>query len=74
MLTLHDEIVFEWPRKMLLRKYVEPVKRVLEDHGGVFCLETPVDVEISWEDWGHQEKFVYGKWRLPIMNRETING
>jgi len=74
VLTLHDEIVFEWPRKMLLRKYVEPVKRVLEDHGGVFCLETPVDVEISWEDWGHQEKFVYGKWRLPIMNRETING
>ena len=55
VLTLHDETAWEWPLGLLRQGPVLAMKAALEDHGGVFSVDTPVDVEIARKSWGFLE-------------------
>ena len=55
VLTLHDELAWEWPVELLRQGPVLAMKCALEDHGGVFCLDMPVSVEIARKSWGFLE-------------------
>jgi len=52
VLTLHDELAWEWPVGLLRQGPVLAMKAALEDHGGVFSVDTPVEVEIVRKSWG----------------------
>jgi DNA polymerase-1 len=55
VLTLHDEIMWEWPVMLLHQSPILEMKKVLEDHGGVFPVDMPVEVEIARKSWGLPE-------------------
>jgi len=55
VLSLHDETAWEVPVGLLRRGPVLEMKKALEDHGGVFSLDTPVSIEIARKSWGFLE-------------------
>lgn len=56
VLTIHDEIVFEFSRTALTRRVARTLCDIMADHGGAFGIDTPVDADIVRESWNVKEK------------------
>ena len=54
-MTIHDEIVTEWERVNAYRWAVREVRKIMEDHGGAFGVELPVEIQKVSKDWSVKE-------------------
>jgi len=62
VMTIHDELVFEIRKEHTFRWLLRDICRIMEDHGGVFSLETPVEISKVQEGWDSKDKAVIGDW------------
>lgn len=51
LLQVHDELVFEVSKKLCTVPFVKKICKIMADHGGRLCCDTPVDPAISYSDW-----------------------
>lgn len=56
VLSIHDELVFEMNKKEFSLELVGHLKGLMEDHGGVFCIDTPCDVDIVTTRWSEKKE------------------
>lgn len=56
VMTLHDELIFEVKKEQATKRLMRKLRRVMEDHGGVFRVKTPVDVERTDTSWTEKVK------------------
>jgi len=55
VLNLHDEMVTEWKQDTDLR-HIVAIRDIMEDHGGLFRLDMPVDIEYTLDSWEKKRK------------------
>lgn len=55
VLTIHDEIVFEFAHAASRRNVLRDLKAIMEDHEGAFNIPTPVDMERADVRWPEKE-------------------
>jgi len=60
VMSIHDEIVFEFRRAHATYKHVLAIKRIMEDHGGAFGIETPVEVKKVLYRWDQKTPSTIG--------------
>ncbi len=58
LLTIHDELVFEFLKKHVFKSVLLELKRLMEDPDRVFSIPIPVDLEICRKSWNVKEKIV----------------
>lgn len=51
VLTIHDELVFEVKQKQATKSLAIQLKKLIEDHSGVFQIKTPVDISYTRTNW-----------------------
>lgn len=56
IMTIHDELVFEFERDHRRMEHVRNLCRIMEDHGGVFGLEMPTACEVVTQRWVDKKK------------------
>lgn len=56
LLTIHDELTFEIRNEHATRKLVMDLGKLMSDHGGVFTVETPVELEKVETRWNEKRK------------------
>lgn len=56
VMTIHDEIVFEFRRGIPIMEHVFNIKAIMEDHGGAFGIPMPTKVERVTRRWVDKEK------------------
>jgi len=57
LLQVHDQLLIEVNESIFDRYLVKDIINIMEDHGGAYCLETPVDVSIVFDNWGDKEDY-----------------
>lgn len=57
LLQVHDELIIEIDKRDFSNDLVKDIVNIMEDHGGAYCLPTPVDVSIVTENWGKKEEW-----------------
>lgn len=57
-LTIHDELIFEIRKEHAFKKLLREICRLMSDHGGVFSVPTPVDIDRCDERWSKKSKVV----------------
>lgn len=62
VLTIHDELVFEFNKNHTYRKVLRDLCRIMEDHGGAFGVPTPVEMSKVVDSWDAKENAVIGNW------------
>lgn len=55
-MTVHDELIFEFLREHAFKSVLRKICSLMSDHGGVFSVETPVDIDRVTERWSKKEK------------------
>ena len=55
VMTIHDEVVFEFNKRHAYACVLRELKKRMEDHGGAFNVETPVDVEKVVRTWDQKQ-------------------
>jgi DNA polymerase-1 len=61
VMTIHDEIVFEFHKDEERIKHVLALKSIMEDHGGAFSIPMTAEVERVRKRWSEKEKV---KWAV----------
>lgn len=56
LLTVHDELIFEFRKGHAFKHVIREVCRLMADHEGAFSIATPVDVEKVTERWSDKSK------------------
>lgn len=56
VMTLHDELIFEVKKEIATERLMRKLRRIMEDHGGVFRIKTLVDVERTDTSWTEKVK------------------
>lgn len=56
MLTVHDEIIFEFRREHAFKSVLRELCRLMADHGGAFCVPTPVSIDKFTERWSDKQE------------------
>lgn len=56
VMTLHDELIFEVRKELATERLMKKLRRIMEDHGGVFRIKTLVDVERTDTSWAEKVK------------------
>jgi len=57
LLQVHDELVIGVPSEEFCDELVIDIKNIMEDNGGAFCVETPVDISIVIESWDQKQEY-----------------
>ena len=55
VMTIHDELVFEFRRIHARKEVLRNLCRIMEDHQGAFGVETPVEVDNVIESWNEKK-------------------
>lgn len=56
LLTIHDELIFEFPKGADKKETIRDIKRIMSDHGGAMTLPIKVDVERVTDRWSDKSK------------------
>lgn len=56
MLTIHDEIIFEWNQRHAYKHLLLGTMRAMEDHGGALQIDLPTEVSQIATAWAHKKK------------------
>lgn len=56
LLTIHDELIFEFRNEHAFKSVLRRIKDLMSDHGGVFKVPTPVDMDKVSVRWSEKEK------------------
>lgn len=56
LMTVHDEIVFEFERSENRMKHILEIKRRMEDHGGAFTIPMIAEVDRVKKRWSEKER------------------
>jgi len=59
LMQIHDELVIGVPIEEFDDNLVRDIKCIMEDNGGAFCVETPVDVSIVTESWDQKQEYKF---------------
>ena len=58
IMTIHDELVFEFWKKHAFKRVLRGIKTRMADHGGVFSIETPVSFDKVTTRWNEKTEVV----------------
>jgi len=61
VLTVHDELIFEFDKREPRMRHVRALKRLMENHGGTFSIPIPTDVERVDRKWNVRKKVLWCK-------------
>lgn len=56
LMTIHDEIIFEFNKLHAFRSVLRRLCELMSDHGGVFSVATPVSMDKVTTSWSNKEK------------------
>jgi len=56
IMTIHDELIFEFREGDNFKSVLRGICDRMSDHGGVFCVDTPVDIDKVTTRWSQKEK------------------
>lgn len=56
ILTIHDELIFEFKKGTDKPKIINNIKELMEDNGDIYTIKTPVDIDKVTERWSKKEK------------------
>jgi DNA polymerase-1 len=55
-LTVHDENIFEFRNETATKERLDKLSEIMSDHGGMFSVPTPVDMDYAPIRWSEKEK------------------
>jgi DNA polymerase I-like protein with 3'-5' exonuclease and polymerase domains len=53
-MTIHDELIFEFPEKQRPKKVLRNLRDIMEDHGGRYGVATPVEFSKATDNWAEK--------------------
>lgn len=59
LLSIHDELIFEFDLRKPHRHHVVRLREIMEDHGGVFSLPMVAEIEMVTRRWCDKEKLTW---------------
>lgn len=58
IMTIHDENIFEFRKGEVFKSVLKKICELMSDHGGVFSVDTPVDMDVIRARWSKKEKYI----------------